>query len=337
MRAAFCSEPGKMELREVPRPEPGPGMALVKVHNCGVCGSDLHYYGGHLPVPTVCPGHEISGEVAEIGAGVSGLAPGDRVAVEPAMICGHCDGCRTGDYQLCRDFKILGTHLHGGFAEYLAMPAYALFKLPEQIDWPTAALTEPLAVGVHGVRLGNVRLGDRVLVLGAGTIGLLAGLAAREAGAAEVLVTARHAHQRDAAERLGLRPFSEGSDELSPYVFANPVDVTLETVGGSADTLNQAIFSTRPGGSIVVLGVFTGQVPITALVLMLKELRLVGSLMYGRYGTRADFNVAIEILRRNRDAAGGLVTQRFPLEDIAEGFKVAADKKQRSIKVSIEP
>jgi L-iditol 2-dehydrogenase len=336
MLAAYCAGPGKIELREMPRPTPGPGRVVVKVHNCGVCGSDLHYFTGGLPAPSVCPGHEISGEVAEVGAAVSAFAPGDRVAVEPAITCGRCPNCRVGDYQLCREFKVLGTHVPGGFAEYLEMPAYALFKLPAEVGWAVAALTEPLAVGVHAVRLGNVRLGDRVLVLGAGTIGLLAALAAREAGAAEVLITARHPHQRAAAESLGVEPFSEGGDELGAYVFDNPVDVTIETVGGSADTLNQGIFSTRPGGSVVVLGVFTGQPQINAIALMLKEIRLIGSIMYGRHGRRADFDVAIEVLRRHHEGLAGLITHHFPLARIADGYRTAADKHQKSIKVTIE-
>src|SRR6185436_15663632 len=109
-----------------------------KVHNCGICGSDLHYYHGGFPVPPVCPGHEIAGEVADVGAGVTGLAPGDRVAVEPTITCGHCHGCLTGDYQLCRDARILGTHADGGFAEFLTMPARALFKLPAGLEGPVA-------------------------------------------------------------------------------------------------------------------------------------------------------------------------------------------------------
>jgi len=337
MLAAFCTEPGRIELREIPRPEPTPGRVIVKVRNCGICGSDLHYYHGHLPAPAVCPGHEMSGEVAEVGAGVDGFAPGDRVAIEPAITCGRCPGCRGGNYQLCAEFQILGTHAAGGFAEYVEIPAYALFKLPGDLDWATAALTEPLAVGVHGIRLGNVRLGDRVLVLGAGTIGLLAALAARAAGAAEVLITARHPHQRQAAERLGATPFSEGGDDLQAYAFEHPIDVTVETVGGEADTLSQAIYCTRPGGSVVVLGLFTGQSQINALVLMLKEIRLIGSIMYGRQGPRADFDVALEVLRQNREAAATLITHRLPLRQIGDGFRIAADKKEKSIKVTIEP
>ncbi len=321
----------------MPRPEPGPGQVVVRVRNCGICGSDLHYWHGGFPVPVVCPGHEISGEVADVGAGVGRLKAGDRVAVEPLISCGHCTACRIGEYQLCRDYKILGTHADGGFAEYLLMPESALFVLPPSLDWATAALTEPLAVGVHAVRLANIRLGDRVLVLGAGTIGLLAALAAVEAGAAEVLITARHPHQRAAAERLGARVFGEGRDELSAYAFENPIDVSIETVGGEADTLNQALFSTRAGGTVAMLGVFTGSPHISTLVLMLKEIRLVGSMMYGRSGARADFDVAVELLRKRADDVAALITHRLPLAEIQQAYRVAADKAQRSIKVTIAP
>lgn len=337
MRAAFCLEPGKVELRDIPKPEPAAGEVVIQVRQCGICGSDLHYYHGGFPVPAVCPGHEIAGVVADVGAGVTGLKAGDDVAVEPVITCGHCPGCLVGDYQLCREARIPGTHVNGGFADYLQMPARAFFKLPAGLDTSIAGLTEPLAVGVHGVRLGNVRLGDRVLVLGAGTIGLLAGIAAREAGASEVLITARHPHQRAAAESLGLKPLGEGRDELTAYAFDHPIDVAIETVGGEAETLNQALFATRAGGSVVVLGVFYGQPQIMALVLMLKEIRMIGSLMYGRYGTRADFDVTLDILHRRQAELAGLITHRFPLAQIGKAYATAADKKEKSIKVSVAP
>src|SRR5437867_2198059 len=271
MLSAFCPAPGRMELREAPRPTPGPGQVLVRIRSCGICGSDLHYYHGGLPVPPVCPGHEISGEVAEVAAGVDAVRPGDRVTVEPLITCHRCPACRVGDYQLCRNLQLLGIHADGGFAEYRCVPAYAVFKLPDAMDLTVAALTEPTAVCVHAVRLAGVRLGDRVVVLGAGTIGLLAALAARAAGAAEVLVTARHPHQHEAATRLGARPFSDADDGmLTDYTSGHPVDVVIETVGGSADTLNQALFHVRPAGTVSVLGVFTAPVSMNGLILVVK-------------------------------------------------------------------
>lgn len=340
MRAAFCSEPGRLELRDVPQPVPGQGEVLLRVRNCGVCGSDLHWYHGGFPIPPVCPGHEISAEVAEVGAGVHGLRPGDRVAVEPLIVCRECSYCLTGNYQLCRKFRLLGTMVDGGFAESLVMPAYALYRLPAELDWELGALSEPLAVCVHAVRLGEVRLGARVLVLGAGTIGLLSAVAARAAGAAEVLVTARHPHQHAAVEALGARPFAataEGSAALAEYAREQAIDVVIETVGGTADTLNEAVQLVRPGGVVSVLGVFSGPVACSGLLLVVKEVRIVGSLTYGRAGGRADFEVAVELLARQRDRLRALITHRFSLAQIADGFAVAADKKSGAIKVTIAP
>jgi L-iditol 2-dehydrogenase len=220
MRAAFCTEPGQFELRDRPTPSPEPGEAVVRVRNCGICGSDLHWYHGGFPVPGVCPGHEISGEVAELGAKESAFHVGDRVAVEPLIVCGECAYCRTGDYQICKKFRVLGTMVDGGFAEFVRVPASALFRLPHGISWQLGAMAEPMAVCVHAVRLAGVHLGARVLILGAGTIGLLSAVAARAGGAGEVLITARHPQQRSAAENLGARVYAastEGMGSLGAY------------------------------------------------------------------------------------------------------------------------
>ena len=320
------------------QPVPGADEAIVKVRNCGICGSDLHWYQGGFPPPAVCPGHEISGEVVEVGAAVQRVQPGDRVAVEPLVVCGECHACRTGELQLCRKLRILGTMADGGFADYVRAPADALFRLPAEVDWELGAMTEPLAVCVHAVRLADVRLGDRVLVLGAGTIGLLSVVAARAAGAGEVLVTARHPHQYAAAMQLGARPFAataDGNAELREYARANPIDAVVETVGGSADTLNDAVHLVRAGGTVSVLGMFMAPISLNGLLLMMKEVRIVGSLTYSRAGHRADFDVALDLLVSQRDRLRPLITQRYPLDRIGDAFAVAADKKSGAIKVTI--
>ncbi|HVN84930.1 MAG TPA: alcohol dehydrogenase catalytic domain-containing protein [Candidatus Binatia bacterium] len=339
MKAAYSSAPRSIDLRDVARPTPGAGDVIVRIRNCGVCGSDLHWYSGGWPPPSVCPGHEISGEVAEVGAGVTGVKAGDRVAIEPLVVCGDCHACRTGNRQLCRRLRILGTMIDGGFAEYVRTPASTLFALPARLDWATAAMTEPLAVCVHAVRLAKVRLGDRVAVLGAGTIGLLSVVAARAAGAAEVLITARHPHQRTRAEALGARAFAatdDGTVELSEYAGAHPIDAVIETVGGAADTLNDAVHLVRPGGAIAVLGVFTAPVSLNALLVMMKEVRIVGSLTYSRAGHRADFDAALDLLATQTQSVRQLITHRFPLNRIAEAFAAAADKRSGAIKVTID-
>ncbi|HXQ24309.1 MAG TPA: alcohol dehydrogenase catalytic domain-containing protein [Candidatus Acidoferrales bacterium] len=337
MHAAFCTAPGRFELRDVEPPVPGAGEAVIKVRSCGVCGSDLHFFQGSFPRPPVCPGHEISGEVVDVGADAGGRRAGDRVAIEPLVVCRECAYCRTGDYQLCRDFRVVGMMLDGGFADYLRMPAYALFPLPATVDYEVGALTEPLAVAVHGVRLANVRLGDRVLVLGAGTIGLLSVAAAKAAGAAEVWITARHPHQSAAATMLGATRVFTGNAaaELSAAAHAALIDVVIETVGGAADTMNDAIQLVRPAGCVAVLGVFTTLPVVNALLLVVKEVRMVGSLTYGRPGPRADFDVALQLLAAQPETFRRLITHRFPLAEITRGFEAAADKRSGSIKVAI--
>ncbi|HEX7407754.1 MAG TPA: alcohol dehydrogenase catalytic domain-containing protein [Candidatus Binatia bacterium] len=339
MKAAFCTQPGTFELREVEQPTPGPGEAVVKVRSCGICGSDLHFFHGGFPPPMVCPGHEISGEVVAVGDGAN-VRPGARVAIEPLLVCRECSYCRTGDYQLCEKFRLAGTTDDGGFAEYIRMPAYALFPLPAKVDFEVGALTEPLAVAVHGVRLANVRLGDRVAIQGAGTIGLLSVAAAKAAGAAEVWITARHPQQRAAAESLGASRVFLGPDasgEISDAARQQLVDVVIETVGGSADTINEAVYLVRPGGSIAVLGVFTTMPSLNAFTLVMKEVRIVGSLTYGRPGPRADFDVALQLLAEQPERFRKLITHRFPLSQIIRGFETAADKRSGSIKVAIRP
>ena len=339
MKSAFSNESHKVELREVPTPAPQAGEALVRVRNCGVCGSDLHWFSGGFPPPPVCPGHEISGEVVDIGAGVTELAAGTRGAVEPMARCGRCAYCRNGNYQLCPEFQIFGTHRDGGFAEHVLVPAYALFPLPAALDFEVGALTEPLAVCVHGVRLGGVAIGDRVLVLGAGTIGLLSVLAARAAGATEVGITARHPHQGTMAKRLGAtHVFSttgEGTGQLNEWQSDCPIDAVIETVGGTAETLMDAVGAVRRGGTVVVLGVYTSAPSFPALAMVIKEVRLVGSLTYGRAGVKADFDIALQILAANAPLAQEVITHRYPLAEIQSALEAAADKRSGAIKVTV--
>jgi len=196
MLAAFSGGKEKIEVREAPVPSPGPGEVLLRVRACGVCGSDLHFYRGELPIPTpVSPGHEFAGEVVEAGQGVEGFAPGRRVVVEPLRTCRECDYCRTGNPQLCPRRVLLGTFAPGGLAEYVAVPAYTLYALPDALDFELAALVEPLAVVVHALHLVDFAYGERVVVLGSGTIGVMTALAARALGAAEVTITYRYEHQ----------------------------------------------------------------------------------------------------------------------------------------------
>jgi threonine dehydrogenase-like Zn-dependent dehydrogenase len=277
--------------------------------------------------------------VAELDGETRGVGVGDRVVVEPLLVCGRCPACRAGDYQICKGVEFLGVSRDGGFAEYVAVPRERVYPLPAELEFAVGGLAEPAAVCVHGVRLGGVASGDRVLVLGAGTIGLLSVMAARAAGAAEVAITARHAHQAEMAGRIGAnRVFPvnrEGARTLAEFSRDCPPDVVIETVGGGGATLNDAIRSVRAGGTVVLLGIFPSGPPCDALSLVVKEVRLVGSLTYGHRDQQADFELALQMMASNAPVVRDLVTHRFELERIREAFETAADKKRGAIKVVV--
>ncbi|HXJ35593.1 MAG TPA: alcohol dehydrogenase catalytic domain-containing protein [Candidatus Eisenbacteria bacterium] len=337
MRAAFARGPGKLVVEETERPTPGAGDVILRIGACGICGSDLHWYHDQMMIPQVCPGHEIAGTVAMAGSGVTSLKEGDRVSVEGIASCGECRHCITGNYHFCTRIGIVGMTIPGGYAEYLKIPARHCFAVVD-MDFATAALSEPLGVAVHGVRISGLEIGQRVLVLGAGTIGLMAIVAARAGGAGEILVTARRPQQKKAALALGADRVFDDTDEGALMAFAadNPVDLVVESVGGSATTLDTAVATCRPGGSICLLGVYTKAVAFPAIFTVIKELTIKGSFVYNRTASRADFDVVVDLLRRHGDRLGStMVTHRYPLAKVDEAFKTAADKTSGSIKVSI--
>ena len=336
MKAAFCTGKQTIEVREADVPKPGAGEVLVRVQVCGICGTDLHFYNGQLPsMATMLPGHEFCGEVAEVGLGVTGFAAGDRIVVEPIRACRECAYCRTGQYQICAKHVLLGTFIPGGLAEYVCVPAYTLYALADGLDWDLGALVEPLAVAVHGLHIAEVAMGERVVVMGSGAIGVLTVLAAKAAGAGEVTVTYRHDHQGQAALAAGAdRVLKDGE---TAGLEKDGIDVVVETVGGAAPTLSQALGIVRPGGRISVLGLFTQPVQMNALGLMLKEVKMAGGLTYCRPGQHSDFDTALSILRAHPDKARAIITHRFPLSEAAQAFATAADKTTGAIKVQVSP
>ena len=336
MFAAFCTAKEKIEVREVPVPSPGPGEVLLRVRACGICGSDLHFYHGALPAMRGIPlGHEFAGEIAALGEDVQGFSEGQRVVVEPLRTCRECAYCRTGQYQLCAKRVLLGTFAPGGLAEYVTVPAYTLYPLPDDLDFDLGALVEPLAVAVHGLHLVDLTAGERVLVMGSGSIGVLAVLAARAFGAADVIATYRHEHQAKAALAAGASRAVMADEAMG--LGKEGVDVVVETVGGAAPTLGQALELVRPGGRISVLGLFTQTAQINALALMFKEARMAGGITYCRPGQHSDFESAIAMLRAEPDRARAIITHSFPLANAADAFATAADKSTGSLKVHVVP
>lgn len=335
MRAAFITGKQTVEVRDTDRPEPGPGEVLLRVRGCGICGTDLHYYEGTYPYsPRRSPGHEFAGEVVALGEGVSGFTAGDAVVVEPLRRCGRCVNCLAGRYHICERNSLATDQSQGALAEFITVPAYTLYRLPEGVDTELAALTEPLAVCVHGLHMVDLRAGDRVLVLGAGTIGLMSALAASAAGA-EVVSTYRHDHQGEAALAVGAARAVRESKTAG--LEKQGFDIVVETIGGNAPTMQQAMGIVRSGGRVCVLGVFSQPQPVNLLGLVLKDVRMAGGITYCRPGAHSDFDTALSILRTHSDRARTVITHRFPLEEAAQAFATAHDKSTKSLKVQVQP
>ena len=341
--AVFFDGVRSVEVRPLAAPAPGPGEALIEVAACGVCGSDLHQYLGRWPQPEYAVGHEIGGVVTKCGDGVSSVEPGDPVCVEPFLYCGRCRYCQAGRYFHCYDMGFLSLTAHGGMAARACIPEYCLHKLPDAVPTELGALCEPLAVGIHGLRLARVSGEQTVLVLGGGTIGLLTAAAARWLGAREVYLTAKYSHQAEAALRLGVtealpadpEPMQERLRELLP----EGPDLVVETVGSRVGTLGIALAAARKLGTVVLLGGNTEPVEqVDFGPVISKELTIIGSGCYGRQGHYSDFEIAVRMLGEETDRLTSVVTHRFPLSEAKQAFETALDKSSnRSIKVLIMP
>lgn len=341
MKAAFYDGNNAMQIAEVERPELTPGEVTVRVRATGICGSDLLMNVDKTEPDEIPFGHEVSGEIVEVGAGVEPSLVGQRVAVETigqGLACTKCWYCRQGHYRQCVN---KAENQGGGFAQYMKRRAIGCYPLPESLSWEEGAFVEPLAVSVHSVRRGQMRGGESVVVLGSGSIGLTAVIAARALGAGQIFVTARHEQQAEWARRLGadtvLPPEGHAlKAAVEDATDGRGADMTIETVGGHTPaTLEQAIDVTRMQGRIVILGGFQRPITLDWLPPLLKEQSIIFSSCYGVLDGQHDYELALDLLSSGKAPLAPLVTHTFPLEEIDQGFRTAYDKKTGSIKVQI--
>ncbi|GAA4668622.1 MULTISPECIES: zinc-dependent alcohol dehydrogenase [Amycolatopsis] len=316
---------GTVALERVPRPVPGPGEVLVRPVFVGICGSDTHAVAGEHPFIDLpyAPGHEAVGVVEETGPEVTGLRPGDRVVLEPGLACGRCRRCVEGRYNICAELAVFGCQTDGAMGEYFTVAADRLHVLPADVPDLAAALVEPLATPVHAVRRAGVGEGSRVVVLGAGPIGLLVVAAARAAGAAEIAVTDPMPAKRERALRLGADTAVAPEEALS-----GDVDVVFDCVAVEA-TARQGIGLLVKGGTYVVVGVPAGPVTVPLHLVQDREITVLGSLMY----VREDVEEALRLVRTV--PADELVSGIFPLERAAEAFAAARDPEQVKVLVQV--
>jgi len=297
---------------DVPPPT-GDGVR-VKIRSAGICGSDLHLVGTGFALGRTL-GHELAGTTTD----------GTAVAIEPILPCGHCANCASGAYNLCElgPGIVMGIAHDGGMAEEVVVPERCLVPLHPAIPVANASLVEPLAVVVHGLRRARLRGGERVAVIGGGSIGLCCVIAARAAGARVDLV-ARHDAQRAAGARLG------AGEASGTY------DLVIDAAG-TKSALEAALPLCRPGARLLLVATYWGGLELPGFPLCLKEVDVIPASLYGRDGASRDVDVAASILARQPEAAGVLITHRFPLDAAREAFATAADRASGAIKVVLEP
>jgi len=320
MKAAAFKQINEMEVIDAPKPSAGAGEVVLKVHNCGICGSDLHacQYGMGLP-PGSIMGHEFCGEVAEIGAGVRGYEIGQRVAALPFIACGTCERCKRGMEIHCTRLKGLGLgQLPGGYAEYVACNAGSLFKLPDNVSSRDGALVEPLSVGLHGVKRSRLEKGMTVIVMGAGPIGLATLTWAKGKGAT-VVVSELAAGRAELARKLGadavVNPNEQSPADKVREMSGHSPELVFECIGVKG-TLGSAVDMVGPRGEVVVVGVCMEPDQIQPIQCILKEVSVNFVLAYDR----SDFDETIEALTSGKIKPQPMVTDIIKVEQVPEMF-----------------
>jgi (R,R)-butanediol dehydrogenase / meso-butanediol dehydrogenase / diacetyl reductase len=314
MRAAVYERPGRLRIEDRTVPSPADGEVLIEVSHCGICGSDLHMVLEGWGTPETVGGHEFSGRIAAVGPGADAWVVGDLVVADPRRVCGACPACRDDRPSLCRAAPVVVDSWEGGFADYVMAHTSQLHRIPEGLSLRHAALTEPLAVALHGITRSGTGAGDRVLVTGTGPIGLLAIAALRARGAGEIIASEPHAARRARAAEVGahavIRPEELVAPDLPTETVAEPFDVVLECAG-SARAIESGLAQLRPGGTLVIVGAGLEPPRIDPNRVLLHELVVTGSFNYDAQG----FADALELL------AGG----EMPLDALVEPEDVGLD------------
>ena len=336
MLAAVIHAAHDLRLEERDVPQPGPREVKVRVRAGGICGSDLHYFhhGGlgatRLREPMIL-GHEIAGEVMEVGAAVTSVRVGDHVAVNPSLNCGHCRYCLAGQLNHCLDMRFYGSamrmpHVQGGFREMLVCDESQAVLVPPGIALTTAAFAEPLAVCLHAARQAGSMLGARVLVTGAGPIGALLAMVARHAGAREVVATDLLDAPLALVRELGadrVINMATHAHELEPYARDKGVfDVVLEA-SGSAAALASAFTVARPGATVVQVGLGGGETTIPLNLVVAKEIAIRGSFRF-----HEEFAWAVDFIASGAIDVSPLLTEVVPLREAERAFALAANRSQ---------
>lgn len=337
MLQQVMTNPKEITFTEVPVPEITADQVLVKIMKIGVCGSDIHVYHGKHPFTSypVTQGHEVSGEIVKLGEKVTGFTVGQKVTIQPQVVCGKCYPCRHGKYNLCEELKVMGFQTTGTASEFFAVDAAKVTALPEDMSYDEGAMIEPLAVAVHAVkRAGDVK-GMKIAVLGAGPIGILVAQTAKGLGAESVMITDVSDLRLEKAKECGVdfcintkeKDFGEAMlENFGP----DKADVIYDCAGNNI-TMGQAIKYARKGSTIILVAVFAGMAEIDLAVLNDHELDLNTSMMY----RNEDYIDAISLVNEGKVVLKPLISKHFAFKDYKAAYEYIDSNRETTMKVII--
>lgn len=343
MKALLYTEPYSFQYTDVPDPAVGDDDVLVRVRACGICGSDVHGFTGKTGrrLPPLIMGHEAAGIVEDTGKNVQGLEKGDRVCFDSTVYCNKCQACLEGRFNHCCERQVLGVSVpafkrHGTFAEYVAVPAWIVFKIPDDLSFVNAALLEPAAIGTHASNRAPIKTDGTVVVIGAGTIGLFILQGCRLRGAAKLIVADINDFRLDLAGRLGadmvVNPLKQDLRELiAEQTGGSGADVVLEAVG-YAKTFDTAVSLTKLGGRVVAVGNLEKTVEFDLQQFIARELTFSGS-----YASAGEFSQCIDLVASGKVQVEPLISEVLPLEDGPAAFDRLLKAEEDLLKIVLEP
>ena len=325
----------EFEVKEVPAPEKEVGKVLIDVKKTGICGSDIHYWDLGNPVGLVM-GHEYSGVVVDNG-GRTDLNIGDRVTALPISPCGHCEACLKGDVHYCAETWTHASGLSldnsGGLAPMLKVRSDMVMKLPNTMSDEEGAMVEPTAVGFHAVNLADVKVGDHVLVVGGGIIGLVSAMFAKKSGASRVIVSETNAGRGEKAVALGVADAwidAKNQDIMNKY--AGTFDKVIECCG-NAPAVNSALTLVKSGGTVVLAGVSMGAINYMSILHVMKELKVIGAIAY----TKEEFKKCIDLIANKEIDVLRFVSKIVSLDEVQAAYEELTSGESSAIKILVDP
>ncbi|NHJ06185.1 MAG: alcohol dehydrogenase [Candidatus Heimdallarchaeota archaeon] len=338
MKQQIVTQPRKIEFQDISIPNYKENEVLIKIMRIGICGSDIHvFHGKHPSTPfPVTQGHEVSGEIIEIGNKVSNFKPSDKVTIQPQVVCGKCYSCLKGNYHICENLKVMGFQTMGTASEYFVVSEDLIIKLPDKMTFDQGAMVEPVAVACSALRKIDSIKGMKIVVLGAGPIGNLTAQAAKAMGAESVLITEINDFRLKLAKIVGIdytvnTREKNLSEEIAKAFGPDKADLIIECVGFE-NTVEEAISNARKGTDIILVGVFSETPKVDLNLVQNHELRLIGTLMY----KKEDYLKAIDLIQSERILVEPLITNHFSFLDYEKAYHFIEKNKEKVMKVMID-